>query len=610
MREDDDVFAVPRRWSAERYGERCFYFDAFVSHANNDESQELVGLLRAHGLRVWYDKHQEMGDALWSTRIVWALHRSRSLICFVGSQPLDDHEWVRAEVRASDEAAKAAAVDRVAVVRAGERARVPGWLSSFPVVLRYEPGHLTASGVKRLARDLHDRNRFAATPMSPPTRELMRRAGAVLHASAYGPLLESGSRDPGLIESIAISTAQILSIVGAASTVEQVETDALFEPAFTLAKIGSAEHSRSSEATQGRTRCELTDHVIRDLVLLTALPCWPEGASYIPYWVLRRLALLGASNAAAALGECLRWETSEEHVDLVARLLAKFPEHQQRDAAIFVLLKAPFYGESWPMQSLSEADGAIRLIQTAYRLTAATLEPPTAHEFAVRIGNAIRDRDVAGLEITLLEASGEASGVMGRRVAPAEEAESCPDTARRFSDLVSRIARGWPEDQLAYLWHLPFREVVVAPLTTYHHRYGEPSGAMGALGVFLSVLESSLQEDAEALERMPVAAQQYPMVNWARLEIGSRRATVEFLRRLPTMIDPPEDSLGKQEGLRIRARRTTGTWRPPSVTSGSVRREPHGCPSWRSPPSVNWPTATSSGRRISRRPHKRIGQVY
>lgn len=58
----DDVFQKPRLWSPDVYGDRCFYYDVFVSHANGDESDELFETLSPHGILVWFDKQQVMDD--------------------------------------------------------------------------------------------------------------------------------------------------------------------------------------------------------------------------------------------------------------------------------------------------------------------------------------------------------------------------------------------------------------------------------------------------------------------------------------------------------------------------------------------------------------------
>src|SRR5262249_45693926 len=98
---NDDIFNIPRLWSPEAHGSRCFYYDVFVSHASGDGSECLVRELRARHLRVWYDTGQVMNDQMWTTRICWGLRASRSILVVIGKIPLEEYGWVWTEALAA-----------------------------------------------------------------------------------------------------------------------------------------------------------------------------------------------------------------------------------------------------------------------------------------------------------------------------------------------------------------------------------------------------------------------------------------------------------------------------------------------------------------------------
>lgn len=108
------------------------------------------------------------------------LQASCSLICFVGSQPIDEHPWVRVDIEAGRIAAEAAVFDRVFVVHAGEKEVDPNWLICDPIGLRYDFGNLSVIEVQEFATRLRNLNRVSIDTSPPPFAALMQRAHDVI----------------------------------------------------------------------------------------------------------------------------------------------------------------------------------------------------------------------------------------------------------------------------------------------------------------------------------------------------------------------------------------------------------------------------------------------
>lgn len=364
----DDIFQIPRRWSPEEYGDRCFYYDVFVSHSNGDESDELVEALRRHDIRVWYDKHQDMVDARWSTRIVWGLQSSCILICFVGSQPLEQHAWVQTEINAGRLAAEAAGFERVLVVHAGTKQEVPSWLVGSPIALRYFPGGLDDGVVQQFAAGLRDRNRVAIGTSSPPFAALMRRArevGNLRKNPIHNPKQLEAMSDIDFLEKY---TAEALQEVAQGRSVDEIKDGSVACRLLYLVRVASdglwPPAKQPIDGADGIALRFLAD----DLGLLASLPELSPDSRGFAYVALGRLAEAGVTHAFEVLRTCLRWEWEDALIAHVASILARYPQHRDRDDALLTLLKSERFFNSWPLELLAEPDSAVRLKHHARRL--------------------------------------------------------------------------------------------------------------------------------------------------------------------------------------------------------------------------------------------------
>jgi len=128
----DDFVHSPFEWSQQIHGKRALAFDAFISHATGDRSSALVEDLRRHGVKVWHDESQEMGDAMWSTRLVNALLRSRYVVLVMDAEnDVLEREWVKAEWQSALEAERVSGVQRAVIARS-TAAHVSPALSMHP----------------------------------------------------------------------------------------------------------------------------------------------------------------------------------------------------------------------------------------------------------------------------------------------------------------------------------------------------------------------------------------------------------------------------------------------------------------------------------------------
>ncbi len=540
----DDIFRKPQFWSPEVYGDRCFYYDVFISHANNDESSELVEALERCGLRVWYDKHQDMDDAMWSTRIVWGLRNTCSILCFLGSQPLEKHIWVKAEINAGRTAEEAAGCQRVFVTHAGSEQEVPSWLADVQIYLRYKVGALQKTAVQKFAARLRNLNRVAVDTSSPPHQVLAQRARAIkiLYEDKIfaWQKLDSAIKSGDIVEILQAYTEGALEVIGQASVLEEVDVSAMTYKFYQLSMRSS---SLSQEAelplagADGTTARLLAD----DLGLLASLPTSTltvdsRGAAYI---VLERLAEAGVERAFDVLRSCLRWEWSDTLVEGVSNFLGKHPEYQRRDEAALILLKSDIRSNTWPIDLLGDGDEVIRLRYHARRSAAreiSALAPlKRSHELTSQMDYAIEALSVARVEL-VFSAAIQASGIANSWsnyfwMNP----EAQIDAAAILPALVSKCAREWPANHRIRLWHIPFEGTVVGPLEALHHTHGDACRASDAITDFISALEAPIAEHEVLLTNIPESACKYHCVRLALKEIQVRRSTIQALRSRATI---------------------------------------------------------------------------
>lgn len=130
--QSDFFFDSSPLWSQKTHGNRAFAFDAFISHATGDKSSAIVEELRRHGVSVWHDESQEMGDATWRSRLVGALVRSRYVVLALDAEhDILEREWVTAEWQSALEAERLSGVQRL-VIASRDGAHLPQLLSMHP----------------------------------------------------------------------------------------------------------------------------------------------------------------------------------------------------------------------------------------------------------------------------------------------------------------------------------------------------------------------------------------------------------------------------------------------------------------------------------------------
>lgn len=129
---ENDFINSPLSWSQHTHGNRAFAFDAFISHATGDKSSAIVEDLRGRGVSIWHDESQEMGDAMWRTRLVNALLRSRYVVLVADNEyDVLERDWVTAEWQSALEAERLSGVQRLLIAK-WETAHVPSALSGYP----------------------------------------------------------------------------------------------------------------------------------------------------------------------------------------------------------------------------------------------------------------------------------------------------------------------------------------------------------------------------------------------------------------------------------------------------------------------------------------------
>jgi hypothetical protein len=407
-KEPEDIFRESPPWSYESYGNRCFHYDVFISHAKGDESAELAEALTRHGLRVWYDKYQDMNDAQYSTRIVWGLRGSRSLLCAIGSPSIERHTWIRGEVSAAQVAAHAAGVGRVFLALMNPEHTVPAWLSDYPIVLRYKAGTLTDDVLQPLVSLFRQLNHVTIKTIPLPLSQLLQRAKAV-RASRRHPLPHVNDT---AFERVQELTARALEIVGEAEAPEKINVMMLGDVFF---RVRSATDRLQPSPERGmidvdeRAMCRLVD----DLYLLLSLPGIHNDTRGALYLALQQIAGVGVVHAFKALRECLHWEFgSWPMVSMIADFLAKYPQHRGRDEAVLTLLKSEFIHDPWPLSLLQEGDEAVLVKYHSRELTAPelgkhlALEPSKRpEELMDQIKVAVATKNVLLAEVVMRNAS-------------------------------------------------------------------------------------------------------------------------------------------------------------------------------------------------------------
>lgn len=612
-----DAFLAPLLWSPDVHGDRCFYYDVFVSHARHDGSEPLVALLRDCGLRVWYDAHQEMNDIRWSQRIIYGLRTSRSILCVIGTEPLEDHWWSRAEIETATLAAAATGVERIFLAHLDPKQAIPTWLRAHPVWLRSDAGPVSRAAVEVLAGQLRGLNRVAnlAHPRPDPIR-LERRICQVRDRHAQmrqeDPLLRrlDAFRSRRQDASWAEVEAEISRLAN-----EEGVTESPRPPQCSLARMRlfvDRAFLELQESTKGETGAEsqmdyeertritralyemrcafdalwppptapLEDRegeeariLSEDLELLAALPLNADrrGCAHV---ALDRLATAGVSHAFIVAQNCLRWETNPELVRMLSRTLSESRSHQDRASALLVILKSAVDEEEWPFEQLADLDGSARLLQAARVTTAAGIDnlfhSKRRDELVARMIHVCRAESLVEVETTIRDAE-MASGLISRgsglfSINPHAATEACSI----LSHVVAACAASWPLANQMKLWKLPL-SCVFRALAVAEHAFGGDSESAEAKAAFLRALAIPINEDALLLgvsldglgdpdEGDDPDAGRRKMRSLAKLESGDSTALVvelaelEISRRRSTLRQLGGDVYVLREGASLDAR--------------------------------------------------------
>ncbi len=146
----------PYNWSPA-WGDRVFWFDAFISHNRHDGSGEFHKRLDATGVRAWHDSDASLADRKVQERIALALMHSRHVVVYI-DRTFQDSSWCKAEYLPALNAGRLAGAERVLVAIADSDSSVPGELETCR---RF---NLHDGGLENLSNFLQERNRLEFDP--------------------------------------------------------------------------------------------------------------------------------------------------------------------------------------------------------------------------------------------------------------------------------------------------------------------------------------------------------------------------------------------------------------------------------------------------------------
>ena len=492
-----DIFQQPQSWSPQIFGDRCFLYDVFVSHASGDESEQFVSRLEAVGLKVWYDNSQYMDDFQWTTRIIWGLRNACSVVCFVGSKDLENHGWVRAEVDATKSVETAAAFRRLYVVQAHWCVSHPSWLG--PPSLRYDPREFDFDHeIRSFADKLRDANRLRIETTSPPFDKLMRRAHEVMigHKAVTSKTFQNGVPLGAFTQRI----ENAFRVVAKAQSVERVDRSEIGEAMYAV-RVASEIYSRTL-STSSSLSTPNAQRLVEDLGLLACLPNLSSDSRGFAYVALENLADGGVELAFKELRACLRWEWDEGIVTLVSDLLERHRDFCDRDDAALMALKSDRVFRAWHLRFLSVDDHVLRMRYYARRVTASSITQVVnqyqREELHLQMARAVQRVNITEVELVLRRASA-ASGLDGRGAQFFVDRTKAAASSEILPRVVTLLARGWPLPQGASLWSMDFKTVVISPLAVLHRVVEGQTSAMTATLEFVVALEAPLLEDVRLL---------------------------------------------------------------------------------------------------------------
>ncbi len=181
----------PYNWSPA-WGDRVFWFDAFISHNRHDGSAGLQERLGAAGVRAWHDSDASLADRKVQERIALALMHSRHVVVYI-RRAFQDSTWCKAEYLPALQAGRLAGAERVLVAVADSDAFVPAELQACR---RFD---LHEGGLENLSDFLRERNRLEFDPAEVLNAAKPWDVPEPSHDQAWGSLPETIASGSGLI---------------------------------------------------------------------------------------------------------------------------------------------------------------------------------------------------------------------------------------------------------------------------------------------------------------------------------------------------------------------------------------------------------------------------
>ncbi len=123
---NDPDYLPSYNWS-RAWGDRVFWFDAFICHNRGDGSADFQRQLTSVGIRAWHDRDESMRDRKVQQRVALALMHSRYVVVYLESA-FKNSVWCQAEYLPALEAGRNAGGERVLVAVADPGSYIPAEL--------------------------------------------------------------------------------------------------------------------------------------------------------------------------------------------------------------------------------------------------------------------------------------------------------------------------------------------------------------------------------------------------------------------------------------------------------------------------------------------------
>jgi hypothetical protein len=145
----------------ESLGRRLFFYDGFISHRRNDDSQQLQKALEKENLKIWHDQNSDIRDRKVAEKVNRAIRASRFVIVFL-SDNFSSSIWFRAEYLLAISAERKTNTRRVIVVTDSAEIAAPEELSDCPIF------KLDLQDPRELVTYLKEGNQLGFDPLTIP----------------------------------------------------------------------------------------------------------------------------------------------------------------------------------------------------------------------------------------------------------------------------------------------------------------------------------------------------------------------------------------------------------------------------------------------------------